>query len=660
MPATTPVAPQRRITRLSAVAIAALLALTGCVQLPMPTGTGPDAADAAAAPVGADAPVEAVAETTIPVLYAKGDGTGGVSSIAVRITPNDSDRLAVEVSEDEVGGVGQMLQAASWNAVMVATLLTGADLSADYRFELTGRVDGPSAGGITTAALLSLMNGHEILPDVAMTGTITPTGTIGPVGGIPSKMQGVIDDGRFTKVVVPLGSRNSVDADGRTVDVVRMGADAGIEVVEVGDISEAYRHLTGETLPGPVAASAPKVDQAGFAKLEAAAKRQLTSFAIAESEYGALSEIVREIGAPAYDDAVSSAQSAERLLQQGLPGGALVEALGANLIMKAIAGTYSVIDGTVLQGEQVLVQRLNSAGSAQRVFVDYLDQLDTYRVKSVADAETLMTAYGNAFDAYALYDYARADIQSIADKYDSYESLEDFIFDALTPLIYLEFSVGQIEAAAEVFEIGRDQEGPALDADADVQAVAEFFRKAADANLEVFDSLVIAPTAEDLGMSEGAVRSLLGNRDLSVALAGSSQGLLALVTDYLGDGNPNADYAAMGYGWINYARNASLLEKYATNGVVDWSDGSVVGVRSDALLSHTLEFSRSQLAGAVGALGEQDYVPVLITGTYEAATIAREGDYEEKFGAIQDYTGAFAMSRVLAYLGGFAAQGYRG
>ncbi len=98
-------------------------------------------------------------------------------------------------------------------------------LSGRFGFEISGRIDGPSAGALKTVALVALQNGDTIDKTVTMTGTINATGTIGPVGGIPEKLKGAAEEG-LTKVLVPLGQRNSTNAAGEQVDLVREGGPA--------------------------------------------------------------------------------------------------------------------------------------------------------------------------------------------------------------------------------------------------------------------------------------------------------------------------------------------------------------------------------------------------------------------------------------------------
>lgn len=639
-----------RIPRTAAGIITAALALsmlTACA--PEPTVT-PEPT-----PTPTQEPAPRVMEITIPILTVGGN-VGSVRSEKIRITPTPGEALSVDLSEDEVGGFGESFQAAAWTSAVSATLLTGTSLEANYHFELRGLIDGPSAGGITTAAVLSLLLGDEFDPAVAMTGTISPTGTIGMVGGIPEKVSAVIDAGIYRKVLIPLGGRISPDTSGSLVDVVRLGSAGGVEVVEVGDITQAYQHLTGSPLPAPSSVAIPRLTEPGFTRMEAATERQLVSFTFAESFYHLLSEGVRSIADESYQSAIADAEEAERLLRQGLPGGAFIKAVQANLVMKAIVGAWSVIDDALREGVEVLNQRLSEASATERIFMEYLAKLDSYEVRTLPDAEALATSYGNSLDAYSLYLDAQTKVTGLLNS--QFASFEEMLLAAVVPLLYLEFSIGQIEAAEAIFEMGKDIPGPPVAADADIRGIASFLRKAADANLEVFDSGLVARLADQAGVSARIARDRLGAVDLTIALAYSAKNVQWAVARYLGPENPNAAYAAMGYGWVNYARNATLMEKYSNNGVVDPQTMELTGVRSDIVLTHTLDFARGQLAESLEPLAAQGYSPMLIVGAFESAGLAREGGVDEKFQALETYTGSFAMARVLAYLGGFADVGY--
>ena len=77
------------------------------------------------------------------------------------IQKSDDDTVRLDFSEDEPGGLGDQSRAASWNAVTTATLLTGSPLAGRYQFEISGPIDGPSAGALKTVAILSLIRGDS-------------------------------------------------------------------------------------------------------------------------------------------------------------------------------------------------------------------------------------------------------------------------------------------------------------------------------------------------------------------------------------------------------------------------------------------------------------------------------------------------------------------
>jgi ATP-dependent Lon protease len=70
--------------------------------------------------------------------------------------------------------------------------------------------DGPSAGISITAALLSAASGLTVHPGHAMTGEITLTGRLLPVGGVKEKVLAA-HRSRFTHVLLPEGNRKDVE-----------------------------------------------------------------------------------------------------------------------------------------------------------------------------------------------------------------------------------------------------------------------------------------------------------------------------------------------------------------------------------------------------------------------------------------------------------------
>ncbi|MDR0402166.1 MAG: endopeptidase La [Treponema sp.] len=100
--------------------------------------------------------------------------------------------------------------------------------------------DGPSAGVTLAASLLSTLCGAAPRPGIAMTGELTLTGRILPIGGLKEKVLAAIRNG-MEKVLVPLENKedwNELDKDIRS--------SIGAEFVE--NAQEAFRIIFRETL----------------------------------------------------------------------------------------------------------------------------------------------------------------------------------------------------------------------------------------------------------------------------------------------------------------------------------------------------------------------------------------------------------------------------
>ncbi|MCB0378499.1 MAG: endopeptidase La [Bdellovibrionales bacterium] len=70
--------------------------------------------------------------------------------------------------------------------------------------------DGPSAGITMTTAIVSLMTNNPVRKDVAMTGEVTLTGRVLPIGGIKEKSLAALNHGIKT-VICPLANKKDVD-----------------------------------------------------------------------------------------------------------------------------------------------------------------------------------------------------------------------------------------------------------------------------------------------------------------------------------------------------------------------------------------------------------------------------------------------------------------
>lgn len=228
--------PRTILKALAALCIAALL-LSGC-----------SAAEGDSFPASGSA-------VDVPVMWvgtnADGAEIGGIEVTQVWTGPSTQAEYSVDLSSIEAEGAGAAWKAASASAATVATLFNGSDPSKlDIRFRINSPIDGPSAGGILTIGLLASLRGLTLDPSITMTGTISPDGSIGPIGGAYSKVTAAADAG-YETAIIPAQNRSSRDPlTKKSVDLVEYGKSIGIIVVPVFQLAEAFPLFTGEDLFG--------------------------------------------------------------------------------------------------------------------------------------------------------------------------------------------------------------------------------------------------------------------------------------------------------------------------------------------------------------------------------------------------------------------------
>jgi ATP-dependent Lon protease len=150
-------------------------------------------------------------------------------AVGLAWTPSGGDVLFVEANAMKgkggftmTGQIGQVMQesmqaALTWVRSNAAKLGLDEDFFASHDLHIhvpAGAIpkDGPSAGVTMATALVSLLSGRRIEPLMAMTGEITLSGNVLPVGGIKEKVLAAKRSG-VTDVILPADNRMNLEED---------------------------------------------------------------------------------------------------------------------------------------------------------------------------------------------------------------------------------------------------------------------------------------------------------------------------------------------------------------------------------------------------------------------------------------------------------------
>jgi ATP-dependent Lon protease len=115
--------------------------------------------------------------------------------------------------------------------------------------------DGPSAGIAMATSIASLLTNIKVDSDLAMTGEVTLTGQVLPIGGVKEKVLGAKRAG-IKKILLP--KRNEMDLD----DVPKEVRDT-IQFSFVEELSEVFMHALGKRIITPVLLGVPEEGRRG-------------------------------------------------------------------------------------------------------------------------------------------------------------------------------------------------------------------------------------------------------------------------------------------------------------------------------------------------------------------------------------------------------------
>lgn len=644
-PPPAPAGPPRKALLAGAAAVLLLVALGGWALLSF-LGVG----DTEARPKF-DEPREA----TVAFVWHSGKtgdaAEGGTAPARIRVGPNKTGTVSVGVSEEFAGGGGSQWRTAIWLAAFNATRSVGASI-ADYEFNVhvSGHTDGPSAGLLTTAAMLALLRGKELRSGTTVTGTINPDGTAGPVAGIVQKMEGAKKAG-LKRFGFPLGCRNHKDQrTGQDVDLVATGQKLGLEVKELGDLHEAYEFLTRDRLPRTEPIADAELEPATGTQALLRAKLAGWKSRI-ERETADLKQEAKTAGVPAqvYEPLLAEAERIYDTAKRDERNGFLMPALHGyvqTVASFAAATRTATAFAYMVKGDQAGLAEAIKGAAAIRGEVDaFGDQLELKalgrsrggQVNSAAAFTVFTRARSAALLAEDFTAPSTAALKGIQEKKLQLktENLPALMNRITLPLVFFDLAKVQLEFARDLQDlIAEEGEAKPLKSKTVDRSVTAYASVSA-AVLAYFDALITEEVARGRGLPLEEAKALVASRETDYVLAQKAR-LQAEGKEREGAGE-GLKLMRLAAASSAFLEGAKLVNKwYSLGGSFD-ARGAVVLENRRALTAQLELARRNAREAAARAKAAAGFVPTPARLAYQTANARREGNDEEKLAALAAY-----------------------
>ena len=598
---------------------------------------------------------------------------GAIGPVALTTVPATDGQVRIGIFEDVAGGLGSSWRTGVWMAAFVATSVIGKDLT-DFTFtaDAKGHVDGASGSGLMTTGYLASMLGVAIDPKATMTGIINPDGTIGPVGGIPQKLDAAIAAGK-KRIGYPIGMGQATDmATGKPVDVEARAKDQGAEAIEIADVYGALELLTGTKLPRPV-----PVDEA-----EMALEPEVTA-ALAERYEGWHQRLAEEwtqvlelqasgrLPGPLADLAVRAgheADVADRLHQRGDDAAAYHHVVRAWLD-GASANAVNAVLWHVQKGDLAGARaKLDELATMADAVDGSLRAIGAIVPDTMGGHLQMMSAFEEAIAGWGFRAFtedqlaaARATLDGLAGaspaKLASYLTAVQ-VAAAVTPAVR---GIGRAVAAAtmasDALTIERTTSINYLCSLPDVRRLAASFRGAASANLAYFESLFVAELAKalELPLAIAKVRVAANEPDYLVALMAGNvdelPGLPAELKAAWGEGSIAWGLFRLAATESSFFRTSLLVSRFYSLGVVTGADGEPTEVEQAKAFANMLTWAerraREQARAARVATGS---IPIQARLRYQVARSLAAGSLADQLAALEHYWASSLFSQTAAML----------
>ncbi|MCA9055310.1 MAG: hypothetical protein KDA75_15825 [Planctomycetaceae bacterium] len=209
----------------------------------------------------------------------------------------------------------------------------------------------------------------------------------------------------------------------------------------------------------------------------------------------------------------------------------------------------------------------------------------------------------------------------------------------------------QLKAATDFVEVASHLEGKPLSKRPDLLRVAEFYRRGAEANLEIVDKLTLAPNCQknEIPFDVGRRVFVVGDVYYGVANVGLTR-VLPKLPQLLGEGE-QLDYAVLAAALTSHTVSAGLVARHYSIGVELGDDFVIKKVKREQALEDWIDLSRRQTEASIGALIAQGVDATTCQASYWAARAAEQKQKPyERFEALQSYFATNLTAQILAEL----------
>ncbi len=581
---------------------------------------------------------------------------GGTAPVSIRVFPNYSNTASVGVMEEFYNGTGDMWRTATWIAAFNAARVNDSTI-VDHEFlvKVSGHIDGPSAGMLTTVAMLASIRGDKLKKNSTMTGTINPDGTAGTVGGIPQKMEGALKSG-IERFGYPVGCRSSLDFEtNEVVDLNARASDLGMEAKEIRDIYEAYEFMTGIRLKRPQSVPESELDLStslrtkveGWSLRTQSQLKDRIAKIMADAEKN---EVVKSMLDTMIDKLNTSFVEAQEFQSSSLAVAAYFRYMECDSIARALEAMIDVLpaftgeDPTELDKHLARVNR-STLTKLKAFQLQVRGSLQNKRLGGRIDAINNMNQYAQGAAFYQMAETANFEFSTLLKNFEKLKKagneealIQQMTFKFVFSCLYYEMAAVSAEYAEDWLAIDSNLGEPVEIDPSKFDALAKAYASAGTSCLSYFDALVTQEEAKAAGVSFANMQEKLSFNDTMYPFARS----LANYSEYsytLFNTKNKLELALfkLGSGSEAYIVSAGIVNKYYSLQAKMAQDGSV-SIKNKKVIGVMLQRARQRALEEAGNLKEKyGFIPDSVKVNFQLANSLREGNDNDKLNALSSY-----------------------